>query len=143
MRHHGFPTIAIVLALLLLPSAADPRAEEVTVDPRTGVDHDGRPIEKPADREKNHAREGDPCPLPAAGVKTVYRFDASGNQTLALPSTAATPNWGGPNGIAVDADGNIYVADAGPTNVVYRFNASGTQTLAIPADAPPTPGATP
>src|SRR5439155_4266988 len=27
------------------------------------------------DREKNHARQGEPSPLPAAAVKTVYRFD--------------------------------------------------------------------
>jgi hypothetical protein len=29
----------------------------------------------PADRAKNQAREGEPSPLPAAAVKTVYRFD--------------------------------------------------------------------
>lgn len=29
----------------------------------------------PADREKNLAREGEPSPLPAAAVKTVYRYD--------------------------------------------------------------------
>ncbi len=51
MNRHEF--LAIVLALALLPLAPDPRAEGVTVDPRTGVDHDGRPIVKPAVREKN------------------------------------------------------------------------------------------
>uniref|UniRef100_UPI00397C66D9 hypothetical protein n=1 Tax=Salmonella sp. SAL4357 TaxID=3159878 RepID=UPI00397C66D9 len=27
------------------------------------------------DHAKIHAREGEPCPLPAAAVKTVFRFD--------------------------------------------------------------------
>ncbi len=50
--------LAIVLALTLLPLVSDPRAEGVTVDPKTGVDHDGRPIMKPKEREKNlHAHQ--------------------------------------------------------------------------------------
>ncbi|HEU5301946.1 MAG TPA: NHL repeat-containing protein, partial [Acidimicrobiia bacterium] len=69
---------------------------------------------------------------------TVYRFNASGTQTLAIPATDATPTLSAPVGVAVDAAGNIYTADA-VTDTVYRFDASGTQTLAIPAtNATPT-----
>ena len=73
-----------------------------------------------------------------AGTKTLYRFNASGTQTLAIPPTNATPNFSALFGIAVDGAGNIYAADDG-TKTLYRFNASGTQTLAIPHQRHPQP----
>ena len=68
-------------------------------------------------------------------TQTVYRFNASGTQTLAIPATDATPTLSAPVGVAVDAAGNIYTADP-VTAKVYRFDASGTQTLAISAATP-------
>jgi hypothetical protein len=46
-------------------SLAIPRCTETSVADRLTA----------ADREKNHAREGEPSPLPAAAVKTVYQYD--------------------------------------------------------------------
>ncbi len=58
MNRHPLLAILLVLALALLPPASDLHAEGATVDPQTGVDHDGQPIQKPAVREKNlHAHQ--------------------------------------------------------------------------------------
>src|SRR5947208_2838604 len=67
-----------------------------------------------------------PAPLSAATGCPV--------QTLAIPATAATPNYSDPFATAVDSSGNIYVADA-TTNYIHKFDSSGTEVMAIPPTA--------
>jgi DNA-binding beta-propeller fold protein YncE len=55
-------------------------------------------------------------------------------QDLAIPETAATPNFDIPEGVAVDGSANIYATDL-TTNTVYKFDAAGSQVLAIPPTA--------
>ena len=52
----------------------------------------------------------------------MYRFDASGTQTLIINSGnhPPSPAFSAPDGVAVDAAGNIYAADPG-SDTVYRF----------------------
>jgi polygalacturonase/sugar lactone lactonase YvrE len=71
--------------------------------------------------------------LADAGTNVVWKFDTSGNGTV-VAGTAGSPGYGGdgglataatlnaPQGVAVDAAGNIYIADTG-NNLVRRVDA--------------------
>lgn len=73
----------------------------------------------------------------AANRDSIYRFDASGNQTLFIGPNDFTPPVNGGVGfghgvrrVAVDPAGNIYVGVA--NSGIFRFDPTGAQTFFIP-----------
>ena len=63
-------------------------------------------------------------------------MDLTGGQYAPDGTVATTLNLGGTTGVAVDAEGRVYVAD-GPDHAIFRFGSDGRIELVI-ADQPQT-----
>jgi uncharacterized repeat protein (TIGR01451 family) len=77
------------------------------------------------------------------GSDTLYGFAPDGTQFLTINSSSVappSPAFSAPMGVAVDASGNLYVADQG-SDTIYGFAPDGTQFLTINSSsvAPPSP----
>jgi len=65
----------------------------------------------------------------ATGSVTVYAAGATGNATPTATISGSSTGLNHPNGIAIDSDGNIYVANnGGPSVTVYAKGATGNAT---------------